>query len=68
MEHSRSHDRSLRVLLVEHEPTNVELCLTALRGAGYFLHMDVVAFPNDYTHNLDSHTYDVVLSDYNIPG
>src|SRR5579862_7535518 len=68
MEHSASHERALRVLLVEHEPTDVELCVAALRGAGYFLHVDVVATPTDYSRNLDTQTYDVVLSDYNIPG
>ena len=68
MEHSGSHKRPLRVLLVEHEPTDVELCAAALRGAGYLLQMDVVASPGDYARQLDSHKYDVVLSDYNIPG
>lgn len=68
MKHSRSQERSLRVLLVEHEPSDIELCATALRVAGYLLHMDVVASPIDYARNLDSGAYDVVLSDYNIPG
>ncbi len=68
MEYSASHERALRVLLVEHEPTDVELCTAALRSAGYALQIDVVATPADYVHQLDARTYDVVLSDYNIPG
>jgi two-component system cell cycle sensor histidine kinase/response regulator CckA len=68
VEHSASHERALRVLLVEHEPVDVELCTAALRSAGYALQIDVVATPKDYVHQLDARTYDVVLSDYNIPG
>jgi two-component system cell cycle sensor histidine kinase/response regulator CckA len=68
MEHSGSQERSLRVLLVEQEAADVQLCISALRGAGYVLHVDVVASACDYARNLDSQTYDVVLSDYNIPG
>jgi two-component system cell cycle sensor histidine kinase/response regulator CckA len=68
VEYSASHERALRVLLVEHEPTDVELCTAALRGAGYALQIDVVATPENYVHQLDARTYDVVLSDFNIPG
>jgi two-component system cell cycle sensor histidine kinase/response regulator CckA len=68
MEHPGSHERALRVLMVEHEPTDIELCIGALRGAGYLLHVDVVATPSDYSRNLETQTYDVILSDYNIPG
>jgi two-component system cell cycle sensor histidine kinase/response regulator CckA len=68
MELSGPDERALRVLVVEHEPTDIELCVAALRGAGYLLHVDVVATPDDFSRHLDAQTYDVVLSDYNIPG
>jgi len=67
MEHSGSHERALRALLIEHEPTDVELCVNALSGAGYSLQIDVVATPDEFARHLDAQTYDVVLSDYNIP-
>ena len=68
MEHTAPHERALRVLLVEHEPTDVELCIAALRSAGYALQIDVVATPKDYVHQLDARTYDVVLSGYKLLG
>jgi two-component system cell cycle sensor histidine kinase/response regulator CckA len=68
MEHSGAHDRALRVLLVEHEVGDVELCVNVLTAAGYALKIDVVAVPDDYVRHLDKDVYDVVLSDYNIPG
>lgn len=61
-------DKPLRVLLVEHEPTDVELCTKALRDAGYSLEIHVVATPEEFAHRVDTCAYDVVLSDYNIPG
>ncbi len=42
--------------------------INALRGAGYSLKVDVVASPDAYSRHLDEHSYDVVLSDYNMPG
>jgi PAS domain S-box-containing protein len=68
MKHSPSLEKPLRVLLVEHEPTDVELCTKALRDAGYSMQLDVVSTPEEFARRLDSSPYDVVLSDYNIPG
>jgi PAS domain S-box-containing protein len=68
MTHSPSPEKPLRVLLVEHEPTDIELCTKALRDAGYSLQLDIAATPDEFAHHLDSCAYDVVLSDYNIPG
>jgi len=68
MKQSGSLQKTLRVLLAEHDSTDIELCISALRGAGYQLQIDVVASPDEYTRCLDANTYDVVLSDYNIPG
>jgi PAS domain S-box-containing protein len=68
MAHSPSAEKALRVLLVEHEPTDVELCTKALRDAGYSLHIDVVTTPAEFSRQLETRTYDVVLSDSNIPG
>ncbi len=68
MKHSGSDNRALRVLYAEHESTDVELCRKALRDAGYSVKLDVVATAEEFTHQLDSRRYDVVLSDFNIPG
>jgi PAS domain S-box-containing protein len=68
MDRSGVHERALSVLLVEHEPSDVELCVNVLIGSGYTLKIDVVAAPEDFARHLDTEIYDVVLSDYNIPG
>lgn len=68
MHHSPSEKDLLLVLVVEHEPTDVELCINVLRSSGYSSQIDVVATPDAFARQLDAHNYDVVLSDYNIPG
>jgi two-component system, cell cycle sensor histidine kinase and response regulator CckA len=68
MKHSRSDERVLRVLLLEQDPTDVELCGNTLRDAGYSLKIDVVATAAEFAHQLETCKYDVVLSDYKISG
>jgi two-component system, cell cycle sensor histidine kinase and response regulator CckA len=68
MIHSGSLEKTLRVLLAEHDATDVELCTCALQDAGYALQIDVVASADEFARCLDAKTYDIVLSDYNIPG
>ncbi len=58
----------MRVLLVEHDPADAELCLSTLRGAGYTVQADVVATPEEFILCLRREHYDLVLSVYNIPG
>ena len=58
----------MRVLLVEHDPDDSELCISALRAADSSTHIDLVSNPEDFLRHLQQNTYDVVLSDYRIPG
>ena len=44
MEYSASRERALRVLLVEHEPTDVELCTAALRSAPRVLSAELIGW------------------------
>jgi two-component system, cell cycle sensor histidine kinase and response regulator CckA len=58
----------LKVLIVEHDPDDVELTLAALREGGYDVQADVASKPADFVRLLNEKTFDVVLSDFRIPG
>ena len=58
----------LRVLCVEDVPEDAELYLRVLQEAGYQVTADVVDTREKFAHKLESGSYDVVLSDYRMPG
>jgi signal transduction histidine kinase len=58
---------SLRVLLVEDEPADVELALRALRQAGFAATGDVAQTPEEFTNLVRRNFYDVILADYKLP-
>src|SRR6266404_1611439 len=59
--------RPNRVLLIEHEEADIELTLRALRNNWTDLHIDTVSTPAGLEES-QPHSYDVVLSDYRLPG
>jgi len=59
---------SLRVLLVEDNPDDAELVLRTLRKGGYSLDSIRVDNEQDLKEALENSTWDVVLSDYSMPG
>ena len=58
----------LRVLFVEDRPADAELCLIALRNAGFDVVADIVETREELTAKLRTAGYDVVLSDYGLQG
>jgi two-component system, cell cycle sensor histidine kinase and response regulator CckA len=58
----------LRVLFVEDRPSDVELCLIELRNAGFDVTADTVETREQFEAKLRTGRYDVVLSDYRLPG
>ncbi|MGH9784074.1 MAG: response regulator, partial [Terriglobia bacterium] len=60
--------KSLRVLYVEDSPTDAELSLRELKKAGFDVDADIVQTPEEFAECLRSKTYDIVLSDQNLPG
>src|SRR2546421_8928864 len=58
---------SLRILLVEDEPADVELALRALRQAGFAAKGDVAQTPEEFTELVRRNSYDVILADYKLP-
>ncbi len=59
--------RPLRVLMVEHNVADVELCLRELKMAGYEVQADVVAALEEFSERLSGNDYDVILADYRLP-
>ena len=71
--HASSNDTSpntrirLRVLLVEDNPADVELELLTLRRDGFDVSGDVAQTAEDFTAQIRSAHYDLILADYNLP-
>ncbi|VAX12726.1 diguanylate cyclase/phosphodiesterase (GGDEF & EAL domains) with PAS/PAC sensor(s) [hydrothermal vent metagenome] len=59
---------TLRILLVEDNPDDAELVLRTLRKGGYSIDSLRVDNESDLKYALDTSTWDVVLSDYSMPG
>ncbi|HEV2491274.1 MAG TPA: response regulator [Candidatus Acidoferrales bacterium] len=58
----------IRVLMLEHEPADVELALKALTNDGFQVEMVVASTKPEFNEILASKSYDVVLADYRLPG
>lgn len=58
----------LHVLVVEHDPDDIDLNLAALRNGGFTVDADVASTPAEFLRFLKQKAYDIVLSDYRIPG
>ncbi|HEX9154433.1 MAG TPA: ATP-binding protein [Nitrospira sp.] len=57
----------LRALIVEDEPADVELVLSALRRAGLNVVSDVAQTAEEFTKLVRKNSYDVILADYTLP-
>ena len=57
----------LRVLILEDNKRDAELCMQELKKAGIEVDADVVDTEHTFVARLQSRTYDVILSDYRIP-
>jgi two-component system cell cycle sensor histidine kinase/response regulator CckA len=62
-----SKQSPLRVLLVEHDPRDVELCLIELKRAGFDPRIDVVQNEQDFSAYVAANHYDLVFADYRLP-
>jgi PAS domain S-box-containing protein len=58
----------LRVLCLEDSPQDVEIIRELLVDAGYDLNMDCTAVEKEFASLLRSCTYDIILSDFKLPG
>jgi two-component system cell cycle sensor histidine kinase/response regulator CckA len=60
--------KPLRILYIEDDPADAELCLAALRRAGLEVQIELVATPEELARRLRENTFDIVLTDYRLPG
>jgi PAS domain S-box-containing protein len=58
----------LKVLCLEDEPRDAEIIHELLIDAGYDLSMDITAIEKDFVSFLRGSTYDIILSDFKLPG
>ncbi len=58
----------LRVLFFEDDPDDVELSLRALKSAQFDVVADVAVTLEEFRERVRSSSYDVILSDYRVPG
>src|ERR1700740_2827732 len=56
----------LRVLLVEDNPDDVQLCLRVLHRYLPGIKCDVVSVPDEFVKRLHATPYDVILADYSL--
>jgi two-component system cell cycle sensor histidine kinase/response regulator CckA len=59
---------SLRLLCIEHESMDVELCQRELRKAGLAFEFETAATREECARKLREQPFDVVLADYRLPG
>src|SRR3984885_2386508 len=57
----------LRVLILEDNPRDVELCTQELKKAGFELQVDAVNTEEAFATKLQSCVYDLILSDFRVP-
>jgi len=60
--------KPLRLLYIEHDRDDAELCFRALKGAGLDFEMETVATQEELVRKLRDDTFDVALADYRLPG
>ena len=60
-------ERKLRILIVEDDPSDVELVCHTLRSGGCHADCDVVQTAGEFAAAIGKETYDLVLSDYHLP-
>jgi signal transduction histidine kinase len=65
---SVQNEVKLRVLVLEDNPLDAALALRALRKDGFDVTADVVQDESAFTQALRTHTPEIVLADYNLPG
>jgi len=63
-----SAGKFLRLLIVEHEQADVDLCCRELHKAGLVFEADTVATREEFASKLRQQSFDVVLADYRLPG
>lgn len=67
-DNSGSIATALRVLLVEDDPSDVELAIHALHSGGFMPSTEVAQTAKEFVDQVRTSSYDVILADYRLPG
>jgi diguanylate cyclase (GGDEF)-like protein len=62
-----SSENPVRLLFLENDSTDVELCMTQLKRAGLVATVDIAEAREEFTHKVRSNKYDLILADYRLP-
>ncbi len=62
-----SLSRLLRILVVQHEKADADLCIHALEKLGYSVHTDIASSREEFQSQVRFHNHDIVLSEYHMP-
>ena len=68
MEIKANSDDMLKVLCLEDSPQDAELISEILEDAGFAMSIDCVETEKKFVASLMEKVYDLILSDYNLPG
>jgi diguanylate cyclase (GGDEF)-like protein len=62
-----SSENPVRLLFLENDPNDVELCMAQLNRAGLVATVDVAEAREDFSQKVRSNKYDLILADYRLP-
>jgi PAS domain S-box-containing protein len=68
LKEASSSSRPLRLLIVEHDPKDVDLCLRALEESSLEFRAETVDSREAFTRKLREQSFDIVVSAYRLPG
>jgi PAS domain S-box-containing protein len=68
MKHKTTAKMPLKLLCLEDSPKDAEIILELLTDTGYDLTVDCIATKKDYAALLRANKYDIILSDFKLPG
>ena len=60
-------EKSIRILIVEDDPRDVELIERHLKREGYLIYSETIDSPTSLRLALRNVSFDVILSDYHLP-
>jgi PAS domain S-box-containing protein len=57
----------IRILLLEDNPVDADLCVRKLKSAGLPVHVDVARSAGEFMERVPQRNYDLILTDYRLP-
>lgn len=67
-EEATGEELLLRILHVEHDQSDMDLCRQELKRSGLRFHLETATTPQEFNEKLRAHQVHIVLADYRLPG